>query len=163
MELKILSILNGCLLSDIIIIGLTMSRIIRSNYLVKWYQSLRLSAVIMDTLILVIGILIAEYLYPFIFSQFNFILFLLLVLCIQIIHDILFYFFFSQFSPKQSFIMDLFQKYAVESSWKAILGDSIMIILATLFSFMFQRFSQKNNLIFLIVMVYVTPFFLYIQ
>ena len=163
MELKILSILNGCLLSDIIIIGFTMSNIIHSNYLVKWYQNLRLSAVIMDTLILVIGILIAEYLYPLFFSQFHLMWFLLLVLCVQIIHDILFYFLFSQFSPKQSFIMDLFQKYAIESGWKAILGDSVMIIMATLFSFMFQRFSQKINIISLIVMVYVMPFFLYIQ
>ena len=53
-----LPILNGCLNADLIIIFLVFHKIFNSFYLKKWYKTFKLSAVLADVLILVIGIII---------------------------------------------------------------------------------------------------------
>jgi uncharacterized protein YacL len=153
-----LPILNGCLIADIIIIFLVYHGGISSYYLERWYAKFQLSAVIADTLILVIGIIIARFFYRYLFSSFSIWKFTVLVVIIQVIHDILFYLLFS-YSPKgYNYMLDFFKKYAVELGPRAILGDSLMIIIATLLSSMFAATTLNVNVIWLVLSMYCVPY-----
>jgi hypothetical protein len=67
-----LPILNGSIAADIFIIATVLyTPFFNSKYLIQWYNSYRLSAVIADVLILVIGMIIARYLYRFFFSEWS--------------------------------------------------------------------------------------------
>lgn len=159
-----LPILNGSILADIIIIlGLYYTNLYNSKYLKKWYESYRLSAVIADVLILVIGMIITRYVYYKFFSQFNIVYFIILILIIQITHDILFYLLFTNVPVGVNKMLDLFKDYAKEVNTGAILGDSIMIVIATLFSSLFKNLNLNQNIILLITQVYLIPYIIYIN
>lgn len=158
-----LPILNGCLNADLLIIFLVYHGIFGSTYLKKWYNTFRLSAVIADVLILVIGIIIARFLYSYLFEEFNIVYFTGLAVCIQIVHDILFYFFFQNIPKGYNYMLDFFKLYAKEVGIKAILGDSFMMIVACLLSSWFASFSINTNLIFLILSSYLLPYTIYYE
>jgi hypothetical protein len=153
-----LPILNGCINADLIIIFLVFHNIFKSNYLKKWYHKYQLSAVIADVLILVIGIVIARFLYKFLFSTFSLWKFTALAICIQIIHDILFYWLFSSLPYGYNEMLDFFKEYANEVGVGAILGDSFMMALSCLLSSYFATYSLNANIILLIVSVYFLPY-----
>ena len=156
-----LPILNGCLTADIIIIVLVFNNIIKSVYLKKWYMKFNLSAVIADTLILVIGIIIARFLYNFFFTKFNIILFTSLAVVIQIIHDILFYWLFKSLPSGYNHMLDFFKSYAKEVGVYAIVGDSAMMIMSCLLSSYFATLSFNINIITLVLSIYLIPYFIY--
>jgi uncharacterized protein YacL len=153
-----LDILNGCIIADIIIIFLLYHGFFKSYYLKKWYKKYQLSAVIADVLILVIGIIIARYLYKYFFGAFNIWKFTGLAVIIQIIHDILFYLFFKTVPRGYNAMLDFFKDYANEVGVGAILGDSFMMILASLLSSHFATYTLNSNIIVLIFSVYFVPY-----
>jgi hypothetical protein len=155
-----LPILNGSLNADLIIIFLLHHGIFKSSLLKKWYKKYQLSAVIADVLILVIGIILARFFYKFIFSNegFNIWKFTGLAVTIQIIHDILFYWFFKSIPRGYNAMLDFFKDYAREVGIGAILGDSFMMILACLLSSHFATYSLNNNIILLIFSLYFVPY-----
>ena len=153
-----LPILNGCINADLIIIFLLYHGVFKSYYLKKWYKKYQLSAVIADVLILVIGIIIARYLYKYFFGAFNIWKFTGLAVIIQIIHDILFYWFFKTIPRGYNSMLDFFKDYANEVGVNAILGDSFMMILATLLSSHFATYTLNSNIIVLIFSVYFVPY-----
>lgn len=153
-----LPILNGCINADIIIIFLLYHGVFKSYYLKKWYKKYQLSAVIADVLILVIGIIIARYLYKYFFGAFNIWKFTGLAVIIQIIHDILFYLFFKTVPRGYNAMLDFFKDYANEVGINAILGDSFMMILAILLSSHFATYTLNSNIIVLIFSVYFIPY-----
>ena len=156
-----LPILNGCITIDLIVIFLLVNNFINSKLLHQWYKIFNLSAVIADILIIVLAILITRFIYSFIFKKWNIVYFILLALCVQIIHDILFYLFFKSVPKGFSFILDFFKKYADDSGYKAILADSIMVIFGCLFSSYFAGLSLNTNIIITIVLIYSIPFLIY--
>jgi hypothetical protein len=153
-----LPILNGCINADLIIIFLLYHGVFKSYYLKKWYKKYQLSAVIADVLILVIGIIIARYLYKYFFGAFNIWKFTGLAVMIQIIHDILFYLFFKTVPRGYNSMLDFFKDYANEVGINAILGDSFMMILASLISSHFATYTLNSNIIVLIFSVYFVPY-----
>jgi hypothetical protein len=153
-----LPILNGTLNADLIIIFLLYNGAFNSYYLKKWYQKYQLSAALADILILVIGIILARFLYKYFFNSFNIWKFTALALTIQIIHDILFYMFFQSVPLGYNAMLDFFKDYAKEVSYKAILGDSFMIIIACLLSSYFASLSVNSNIIILVFSVYILPY-----
>ncbi len=159
-----LSILNGSLLADILIIFATfyLPNIIGSNQLANWYKKYGLSAVIADTLILVIGMIIARALYSRIFGdQFNILKFAFLVLVIQIIHDFVFYFGIIKTLPRgANNMIDIFKDYAEEVSAGAVVGDSVMITMAVIFASKLAGYNNNTNIIILIILVYLMPYIL---
>ena len=86
-----LPILNAVIITDIIIIVLALFNIIKSETLRDWYKKLNLSAVICDVLIIFIGIIIARFLYSYVFDIFSLWKFIFLAVIVQIIHDLSFY------------------------------------------------------------------------
>ena len=153
-----LHILNGSLNADLIIIFLLYHGIFNSSLLKKWYKKYQLSAVIADVLILVIGIILARFFYKYFFTSFNIWKFTGLAVIIQIIHDVLFYWFFKTVPRGYNDMLDFFKDYASEVGVGAILGDSFMMIIACLLSSYFATYSLNSNLIILIVSLYFFPY-----
>lgn len=96
-----------------------------------WYDVYKFNAIILDTLSVVIGFVLAAFLYPFIFGEFNLGYFLLVVLIVQIAHDYLFWRHVIVPLPEgQNQIIDTMKVYAKNAKGGAIIGDSIMYVLA---------------------------------
>lgn len=153
-----LPILNGCINADLIIIFLVYHGIFNSSLLKRWYKKYQLSAVLADVLILMIGIIIARYIYHYFFTSFSIWKFTGLAVIIQIIHDILFYLFF-KFTPLgYNSMLDFFKEYAKEVGGGAIIGDSLMMILACLLSSHLSTYSVNGNIILLIISLYFFPY-----
>ena len=156
-----LYILNGVIITDLLIIMLCLAGAIPSKVLRQWYKDYTLSAVIADVLIIVIGIIIARFLYSMIFNKYSLFTFLLLVVFIQIIHDLLFYYFVTSVPRGWSRILDTFKDYGKESGFKAILSDSLMMISSVLIACYLKSLSLNMNLIILISVVYLIPYFIF--
>jgi len=156
-----ISILNGVLITDLIVIFLLLNKFIRSTVLKTWYDDFSLGAVIADVLIIVIGIIIARFLYPYIFNTYSLLNFIGLAVCIQIIHDILFYIFVSSVTRGRSKIIDVFKDYGKENSFKAIIADSTMMILSILITSYLKSKTLNINIIVLIISIYLVPYFIY--
>jgi hypothetical protein len=127
----------------------------------KWYDQYNLSAVIADVLIIFIGLIITRAIYYYIFDTFSIVRFAGLAVIIQIIHDILFYIFFTNVPRGINKMLDTFKDYAKEMSYKAILADSGMMIMASILASFLAGKSLNTNIIVLIVFVYILPYVLY--
>lgn len=157
-----LAILNGSILADIVVLLIVYyTSYFNSYHLMRWYESYRLSAIIADVLILMIGIIITRYIFNYFKLKWNIITFIAILLGVQITHDYLFYLFFKSIPLGMNKMLDLFKNYAKEVSIGAILGDSFMIIIAGLLSSYFAGFSLNTNIILLICFVYLIPYILY--
>jgi hypothetical protein len=130
----------------------------KSKYLSYWYRHFGILAVMADVLIVMIVFILTRFLYPFIFSKFNIIFFILLLLGIQIIHDILFYAFFSAVPRGFNKMLDVFKDYAKETMGDAILGDSILMSLSALLASLTAGSSLNMNIIYFILTLYFVPY-----
>tara|TARA_Y200000002_G_C22608293_1_gene632641 strand:- start:732 stop:1247 length:516 start_codon:yes stop_codon:yes gene_type:complete len=157
-----LPILNGSIAADLVILFIVYyTPYFDSFFLKNWYETYRLSAVIADVLILVIGFIITRAIFTYYGWSWNFYLFLGTILVVQILHDILFYLFFMNVPKGVNNMLDLFKKYAKESGGRAILGDSFMIIITVLLAYLFANYSTNINIISLVVLVYLIPYIIY--
>ena len=157
-----LPIFNAALVTDFFIILLIHIGFFKSKFLIQWYNEFGLSAVIMDVFIIVIGFIITRYLYNRVFSQYSLVKFIILFLIVQVVHDFLFYMFFKNVVPRGSNkVMDLFKKYAQEVGGGAILGDSFMIVMSSIIASLLVKQSFNFNLIFVIVVTYLIPYFIF--
>jgi hypothetical protein len=94
------------------------------NSLKVWYDKFGIVAVLSDCLVIILGILIAKFLFP----SADLVTLVLVSVLIQITHDVLFYLFVIQKLPLgHNSVIDLFKEYAAENSWKILVADSIMI------------------------------------
>lgn len=153
-----LPMLNGSINADIIVIFLVFHNVFNSVYLKRWYKKYQLSAVVADVLILMIGMIIARFLYSYFFSSFSLWKFTTLAVIIQIIHDFLFYHFFNAVPRGYNEMLDFFKEYAQSSGARAILGDSFMMIITCILSSFFAGESLNLNIISLIVSMYFIPY-----
>lgn len=157
-----LPMLNASILADILVIGIVYyTRFFNSRYLMNWYETYRLSAVIADVLILVVGLILARYLYPMFFSSFSLWKFLILLVGIQVVHDVLFYLLFKSIPRGMNKMLDMFKDYAGEVGGGAILGDSFMIVIAGLLSYLLREKNTHFNILVLIGSIYLIPYILY--
>ena len=156
-----LPILNGVILTDGIVILCLIFGLIQSKVLTGWYRDLSLSAVICDVLIIVLGIILARFLYPYIFSSYKLWKFILLAVAIQCTHDILFYLFCQSVPRGKSRILDIFKNYGAEKGGGAIVADSLMMISSILIASYLKGFSLNTNIITCIVLVYLIPYLIY--
>ena len=157
-----LPILNGVILTDLCVIFLLIFGFIKSNVLLEWYRKYNLSAVIADVLIIFIGIIIARFLYPYVFGEkFSLIKFIGLAVAIQIVHDISFYYLFKMVPRGKNMMLDTFKDYANEVGFKAVLSDSLMMISASILSSYFVSLNLNTNIIILILSVYILPYAIY--
>jgi len=153
-------IITSSVIVDLIVIFITI-KYASSIYLKKWYSTYNLGAVLADVLSVVIGIMIARYIYSYLFDEWSLWKFLLVVLGVQITHDILFYMIFSAIPRGSSSIMDLFKDYAKELKGFAIFGDSLIMIGTVLLASFLAGLDLGTNLFILLWAVYLVPYFVY--
>lgn len=155
-----LPIVNGCLNAVLIIVFLVVSGFFGSVILKKWYTKFQLSAVLVDTLKLVIGIILTRFFYKYLFNEFSIWKFIGLAVVIQLIHDLLFYLFFHSMPRGYNVMLDFFNDYSKEIGIGDILGDIIMMILACLLSSHFATYDSMSNTIVLTILLYFSPYLL---
>ena len=156
-----LPLFNGVLLTDLFVIFLLNTKVIKSSVLKEWYNNYNLSAVIADVLIIYIGLIVARFLYYYIFDNFTIVKFIILATSIQIVHDILFYMFFKNVPRGANKMLDTFKDYAKEVGHTAILSDSCMMIMACLIASYLTGKSFNVNFIVMILSLYLLPYLLY--
>ena len=156
-----LPLFNAVLITDLFVIFLLNTRLIKSNVLRQWYSQFNLSAVIADVLIILIGLIITRAIYYYVFDSFSIVKFALLAVLVQMIHDILFYGFFSSVPRGVNKMIDTFKDYAKEVSYKAILADSGMMVMSCVIASYLVTKTTNTNIIVLIAFSYLLPYMLY--
>lgn len=157
-----LPIINGAILAELVVLFIVYyTPYFNSKKLMEWYESYRLSAVIADVLILVIGIILTRLVFKCFKLKWSIWKFILILLGIQITHDILFYGLFTIIPRGTNKMLDLFKDYAKEVGHGAILGDSFMIIICALATMLFANLTLNKNIILAIVLIYLVPYILY--
>ena len=86
-----LPIITAILIVDMAIMFLSFTDIIQSKFLRIWYEKFKLSAILADISLIFLVIIFVRAIYYYIFDKFSIINFILLIVAVQIIHDILFY------------------------------------------------------------------------
>ena len=94
------------------------------NSLDKWYANFGIVAVMSDCLVIVLGIMIARFIFP----NAGLLALIAVAVAVQLLHDMAFYYFVILQVPKgQNSMIDLFKEYSIENSWKILVADSLMI------------------------------------
>jgi hypothetical protein len=156
-----LPLFNAVLITDLFVIFLLNTRVIKSQVLRQWYSQYNLSAVIADVLIILIGLIITRAIYYYIFDSFSIVKFIILAVVVQISHDILFYVFFTNIPRGVNKMIDTFKDYANDVSYRAILADSGMMIMSCLIASYLVNKNTNTNIIVLISFIYLLPYLLY--
>lgn len=111
-----------------------------TNALNTWYKQFQAVAVINDCLVIILGILLAQFLYP----NASVTMLALVSVVIQLIHDTLFYLGVIIPIPQgHNVMMDLFKKYASEGGYKILVADSLMISGTVFLGDYLTEFSDK--------------------
>ena len=156
-----LPIITAILIVEVITIILSFTHITESNFLRIWYKKYQLSAVLADVSLIFLGVVITRALYYYVFDEFTIVNFRLLMVVVQVIHDILFYIMITQIPKGTNKIIDILKDYADEISYWAIIGDSAMMISSALIASYLANFDANTNIIILAFYVYILQFILY--
>ena len=134
----------------------------------KWYTNLTWTAVILDTLSVMIGFYLAKYIFEKCIYNKNiskyklYTYYLIIVLIVQILHDILFWYFIIRTSKKgNSIVMDEFIDYANDIGYKAILGDSFMYLIGVPILYLISNNSNELNIFITIVCYYLIGYIIH--
>jgi hypothetical protein len=133
----------------------------------KWYDTFGLSAVLADVMSMLLGFFIARSIYTkWLEPRFgwNPIYFVLLLVLVQVVHDILFYFFVIRpIKPGTNEMIDIFKQYSKENGAGIISGDAILMISsATLAMIMKHQSAGVQGLVFGLA-AYALPYILYTE
>lgn len=156
-----LPILNGAIITDLIVMLRVVLGQIKSKSLTSWYKKYGISSVFADVLSIVIGIIVARFLYPLIFSKFSVFLFAALAIVVQVTHDLLFASFFNYIPRGKSDILDTFKDYAKEFGPIILLADATMMVSTVILGSLLASLSANLNMVILIISLYIVPYFLY--
>jgi uncharacterized protein YacL len=156
-----LPILNSALIVDLIVVLMLQRGFIKSKVLQKWYKNFHLGAFMADVLSLVIGVVLARFIYTFLELKWNILLFLLIAVLVQLCHDLLFAKFFYTVPKGLSSILDVFKDYANELGPVILLADAQMIIGTVLLASLLANMSTNSNIVLLIFISYMIPYFIF--
>ena len=161
---ELLPIFTGTLIADLITAFITLSGVLFTRKtLQNWYKKYRLSAVIADIFIIVLVLILLRYILNILNIKVSLFQFILLGLGLQILHDILFYLFFTNIKRGSNHMLDFFKDYAKELKTDAILGDSILVIWAIILASLLNTKSYKFNLVSLFIGIYLIPYIIYMK
>ena len=83
-----LEYLNGIMSMIVLLMGLSVFGFIPSKSLKKWYKDFGLLAFLMDITIFAMSLAIAFFIYPYFFSKFSLVSFIILAINVQFAHDL---------------------------------------------------------------------------
>lgn len=134
----------------------------------RWYDLFGLNAVIADVLIIVIGFLIARYVYTGYVQprtnggQYSGAWFTATAVGVQLIHDLAFYFgVITQVPRGSNLMMDVFKDYAASGGAKILGGDAAMMIGSALSAMYLKTLPGYIVTFFAAVCSYAIPYVLY--
>ena len=156
-----LPILNGALITDIVVILLALYGYIKSESLKKWYKNFGLSAVLADVLVIVIVVIVARWLYNMFFKSYSLFSFVLVALGVQLTHDLLFGKFIDLMPDKTSPIFNIFKEYALEHGPRILLADALMVISTILLGSFMASYDSNMNIITIIILLYKIPYLIH--
>jgi len=157
-----LPLFNAVLITDLFVIFLLNTRVIKSQVLRQWYSQYNLSAVIADVLIILIGLIITRAIYYYVFDSFSIVKFVILAVIVQIIHDVLLYqFVISPYPTGNNQVIDVYKRYADENGAKIIIVDSSMMLFSALIAMYLKDKPVHVTSTLLIGSLYIIPYFLY--
>ena len=163
-KFEYIPIITANIYADLFIIFITFSKIyIKIKSLEGWYKKYRLSAMIADILIGVLYMLLGRYLVYKSDLKIGLTAFASICVFIQIIFDFLFYIFFTIVPKGSNDMLDFFKGYSKEAGTGALLGDSVLVIMAVIISALLNQTSYDTNIVFLIMSIYLTPYFIYMK
>ena len=163
-KFEYIPIITANIYADLFIIFVTFAKIyINIKSLEEWYKKYRLSAMIADILIGVLYILLGRYLVYNSGLQVGLTAFAAICVFIQIIFDFLFYILFTIVPKGSNDMLDFFKGYSKEVGAGALLGDSFLVIMAVIISALLNQSSYDTNIVFLIISIYLTPYFIYMK
>ena len=162
-------ILLAVLFVDVLVIFLTRfyPELFGRN-LNRWYDLFGLNAVIADVLVIVLGFVIARYLYKYVIApkflnnRWSPLAFTGTVVGTQLLHDLFFYFAVIQNVPRgNNMMIDVFKDYAAGAGGKILMGDAFMMVGSTLLAIVLK--SQRTDLVaaFGFLTAYALPYILY--
>ena len=158
-------ILLGILFIDTVIIlaARYLPQIFGTNLNI-WYDKFGLSAVLADVLIIALGFAIARYIYTFFFRDvigWSPLYFLILLVLVQVIHDILFYLLVIVPIPRgENAMMDVFKDYS-KGGAKIIAGDAGLMIGSALTAMILKSLPPNVAAEFGLLVLYTLPYALY--
>jgi len=163
-KFEYIPIITANIYADLFIIFVTFTKIyVKIKSLEGWYKKYRLSAMIADILIGVLYILLGRYLVYKSGLKIGLTAFAFLCVAIQIFFDFLFYIFFTIIPEGSNDMLDYFKGYSKEVGASALLGDSFLVIMAVIISALLNQTSYDTNIIFLIISIYLAPYFIYMK
>jgi len=136
------------------------------KYLNLWYSRFRLSAILQDILSVLIGFGLARYFYTeYVYPNYDWnpMYFTGVAVVVQVLHDILFYVGVVRQVPEgQNGMIDVFKKYAENTSYKAVIGDSAIMVGTSVVSMVLKAFPLHT--IFLgLAAAYTIPYFMEVK
>jgi len=157
-------ILTANIYADLFIIFITFTQLYyNSTTLTDWYKKYRLSAMTADILIGVLYMLLGRYIVSTTGIKVGLTAFAAICVGVQLVFDYLFYLFFTIIPKGSNNMLDFFKGYAKEVGINALTGDSTLVIFAVIASALLNKQSYDTNIVFLILSVYLAPFFIYMK
>ena len=130
----------------------------------QWYDQFQLSAVISDVGIIVIGFVLAQLLYTYFFAPthgWNVWIFLALLVGVQVLHDLFFYFAVIQPLPKgHNEMIDTMKSYAKGGGAMIILGDALLMLASAAMAMALKDQSIPTLLFAGLGVAYTVPYIL---
>lgn len=156
-----LPIITAALIVDMIVLFRIVFGYIEIPSLTEWYNKFGVFAVLADVLSIVIGVILARFVYSALFKDYSLLLFLVVTCIIQVSHDLLFAAFFNSVPRYSSAILDVFKDYANEVGPTILLADAAMMVSTVLIASILARWNTNSNIILLVVALYILPYVLY--
>jgi hypothetical protein len=155
-----LEYLNGIVTMIVLLMGLSVFGFIPSKTLQKWYKDFGLLAFLMDCTIFMLCLAITFFIYPYLFSKFELVPFIILAVCVQFVHDILLTWTAFSVKPGKYGILDGTRDYVNEHGITVYIADAILISSAILIAQWMKKYSKDVNIISLLFLFYHVPIFL---
>ena len=137
------------------------------KYLNLWYSRFRLSAILQDVLSVLIGFGIARYVYTeYVYPNYDWnpMYFTGLAVVVQVLHDVLFYLGVIRQVPEgQNGMIDVFKKYAENTSYKAVVGDSAIMVGTSVASMVLKAFPVHSIIFLGLAAAYTIPYFMEVK
>jgi hypothetical protein len=157
-----LSILNGIIFVNIIIMLLVFRRIITPVIMYKWYSEYKIYAVLGDITTIFLVIILTRYIYSLWKPKtYSLGIFLATSVFAQICFDIFMYGVIQSVPVGSNQIIDIFRKYIKEGGLFIFTLDCSFTVFSILFASIFNTFTLNTNIILLISFLNMLPFMVF--
>lgn len=129
----------------------------------EWYSRFGMVAVISDVMSILIGIMVARYIYTYLKLD-GMLSFLAVLVAFQLFHDIFFYLFVILPLPTgHNQMIDVFKKYSQENGFKILFADMAMMISSVLLGSFFKSIPTHYTVSSLFLTLYALSYILYTE